>query len=240
MPVAKSFQTFEQINAPYESAGRMYVDVRNPKTNTVRKVRWYTDYEYGKLYPEEKANIAAAPLRTLKDTLGFEKGYITIFKGETYPLLEWFQNSICRYHKLFGWYVPSAEEIPADVPPSISPVSLSWEDVSIGDNSLKLENEVKAAVEQLIYEPTKSEFIGSIGERLTLDVTIVAARPIDSYFGASTLHTMKDSDENVFVWITSSKSWPVGAQKKIKATVKEHKIFRGTKQTYLTRCAEVV
>jgi hypothetical protein len=240
MPVAKSFQSFEKINEPYESAGRMYVDVRNPKTGNVRKVRWYDDYEYYRMYPEEKkAENTIKATRPLKDVLGFEKGYITIFKGETYPHLEWFQQSICRYHKMFGWYVISTEEVPADLPLGVSAVRLLWEDVRLDEENLKPEEQVRSAIDKLIFEPSPSEYVGAIGDRIEIEVTIKNTRSIDSYYGSSIIHTMEDADGNVYVWITAAKNWPVGAVKKIRGTIKDHKEYKGTKQTYLTRCAEV-
>lgn len=240
MPVAKSFQSFEKINEPYESAGRMYVDVRNPKTGTVRKVRWYDDYEYYRMYPEEKkAENTIKATRPLKDVLGFEKGYITIFKGETYPHLEWFQQSIARYHKIWGWYIISTDEVPAALPSGVEAVQLRWEDVSDSDTALKSETAIKSAIENLVYDPGISEYVGDIGDRLTLTLKVTGSRSIDSYYGSSIVHTMEDEAGNVFVWITSAKNWPIGTVKTIKGTVKEHKTFRNTKQTILTRCTEV-
>ena len=108
--VAKSFQEMEIVCEPYTLTGRMYVKVKNPKTGNVRQVRWYTDSEYAKLYPEAKADITT--FKNQKQTLGFEKGYITIFKGDTYTHIDWFRASICRYTRWWGWYVVSTEEIP--------------------------------------------------------------------------------------------------------------------------------
>ena len=50
--VAKSFQNMEMLTEPFEENGRMYIKVRNPKTGTERKVRWYTEKEYNKMYPD--------------------------------------------------------------------------------------------------------------------------------------------------------------------------------------------
>lgn len=239
MAVAKSFQSLIQQGEPYSKSGRMYVKLLNEKTGTIREARWYTDAEYAKLYPEAQKTAAASVSGSQKQALGFDKGYITIFKGDTYANLEWFQQSIARYTRLWGWYIVSTDEIPADLPEGVTPVQLDWEKVGLDSGVLKPEDKVKEAVESVIYEPTASEFVGKVGERLDLTLTVTAARQIDGSYGISTAHTFEDANGNLFSWITASKSWGVGEVKKLRGTVKEHKIWRNSKITYLTRCTEV-
>ena len=239
MAVAKSFQSLTQIGEPYPVGNKMYVKVHNEKTGNTRQVRWYTDAEYAKMYPEEKETAVSPLLRSQKQALGFEKGYITIFKGDTYANLEWFQESIARYTRYWGWYIVSTDELPQDIPDGITPVTLPWEVVGTEGDALKPEHLVIKAVEKLLFDAGTSEYIGNIGDRITIKVVVTAARSIDNYFGHSTAHTMEDENGNVFVWITGAKNWPVGAVKTIKGTVKEHKEFRNVKQTVLTRCTEV-
>jgi hypothetical protein len=50
---------------------------------------------------------------------------------------------------------------------------------------------------------------------------------------------MTDVNENVYVWTTASKSWEEGSEHYIRGTVKEHSVYKNTKQTVLTRCTEV-
>lgn len=240
MPVAKSFQSLTQLCDPFELNGKAYVRVQNQKTGTVRQVRWYTEAEYYKMYPEEKKSESTNKiLRTQKEVLGFEKGYITIFKGDTYAELDWFHSSPARYATVWGWYIVSTDEIPDDIPENLEMVRLPWTAVGTESGELKSEAEVKKAVESYMYDASPSEYVGSIGERLTLTLTVTAARAIEGYYGQSIAHTMEDECGNVFVWITSAKNWPVGSVKTIKGTVKEFKEFRNTKQTVLTRCTEV-
>ena len=85
--VAKSFQSMKQLGEPFCEKGKMYVNVQNEKTGTIRKVRWYTDAEYAKMYGE-KVDKPASEFKCQKQILGFENGYITIFKGDTYANLE--------------------------------------------------------------------------------------------------------------------------------------------------------
>ena len=235
--VAKSFQSMTQIGEPYQSAGKMYVQVKNEKTGKTRQVRWYTEQEYAKMYGEP---VEAKPqrLRSQKDVLGFENGYITIFKGDTYSHLEWFQQSIARYTRWWGWYIISTEAIPVDLPVGIEPIRLDWELVGDGD-VLKPEHIVQQAVESLIYDASDSVYQGSVGERLELNLTVVAAHKGENAYGTYTVHHMEDADGNRYLWNTGSKSWEVGDKRHLKGTVKEHKIIKNVQTTILTRCTLV-
>ena len=125
--VAKSFQGMTLMCEPYENNIKMYVKIRNEKTGTERVVRWYTESEYFKMYPEEKNNAAVATkVNPQKEVLGFTKGYITIFKGDIENNLEWFEESIARYCRWWGWYIISTNEVPADLPQGIEPIKLNW------------------------------------------------------------------------------------------------------------------
>ena len=81
MPVAKSYKELPICGEPYEKNKRMYVVVEC-KNGHRKEVRWYTEDEYAKMYPEEE--VKPQRLRSVKEVLGFSKGYITIFKGDTY------------------------------------------------------------------------------------------------------------------------------------------------------------
>lgn len=235
--VAKSYQSFEVVSDVYTIKGRAYIKVKNPKNGNTRQVRWYTENEYRKMYPGE-AQEAQAPevKRSIKDVLGFTKGYITIFKGDTYSYLEWFKASICRYAKSWGWYVISTEEVPEDLPYGIEPIQLSWDAVGTEDGTLKTEAEVQRAIDSLLYEDPGSEFQGEIGQRLDLIVTIRKALIFDGHFGTSTLHTMEDDAGNVYTWITSSKTLQEGETYHMRGTVKDHRTFKNCQQTILTNC----
>lgn len=240
MPVAKSFQSFEMLTEPYIVSGKQYVKVRNPKTGTERQVRWYSNSEYNKLYPEDKVKEEKTiEVKTQKEVLGFSKGYITIFKGDTYAEIEWFRSSNARYAKWWGWYIISTEEIPQNLPKELSPIRLFWENVGKDDGTLKSDKEVQEYVESIIYEPTSSEYVGTVGERLELEITILRSLNLDNEYCHSTMHIMEDKNHNCFVWTTSSKNWPEGVVKKIRGTVKDHRTYKNTKQTVLTRCMEV-
>lgn len=80
-----------------------------------------------------------------------------------------------------------------------------------------------------------STFIGNVGDRITVEVkSIECVASWDTQFGITFVYKMVDENGNVYTWktgksIANKKSTIIG-------TVKEHKEFRGTKQTELTRC----
>ncbi len=239
MPVAKSYTGLPVVEGPYQANGRMYCKIRQ-QNGTLKQVRWYSDAEYNRMYPEEKVAVAAAPVRsTQREALGFQKGYITIFKGDTYGNLEWFKRSIARYCKWWGWYIVSTDEVPANLPTSVSPVQLPWALVGKEDGTLLPEHLIAAAIEPLLYEASPSEYVGAIGERLELNLVVRKVIEVSGAFGISTMHIMEDENKNVFVWTTTAKSWLEGSEHKIRGTVKDHRIYRNCKQTVLSRCQEV-
>lgn len=144
MAVAKSYQSLEIIGEPYEVSKRKYVLVRT-NDGKEKQVRWYTDAEYAKLYPGEPV-IAIKPVIDYKHILGFDKGYITIFKGVDN---DWFNRSNARYAIYWGWYVVSTEEIQNDMPPILQPIKLTWEEIS-KDNKLLPSGEIQAYVNKMI------------------------------------------------------------------------------------------
>lgn len=232
--VAKSYQSWEQIGEVYSIGKKQYVNVRSPGGDA-RKVKVYTEAEYKRYYGEvptfDELNISQ------KKVLGFALDYITIFKGDTYESLEWFQNTPeCRYCKYWGWYVVSTEEVPADLPEGVEPVRLPWSCVGKDETLLPIE-QVKTAVASLIEEPCDSEYQGEVGETLELYLTIEKVMEFEGYYGKlSFMHIMYDDCGNLYVWNTASRRLDEGTEYHLKGKVKEHKQYRNQKQTVLTRC----
>ena len=244
MPVAKSYQKYEILCEPFIDKGRAYVNIK--KNGTLKTVRWYSDKEYASMYNLSKITGAdpiscepARPTAPVKDVLGFKNGYITIFSGPIEDWEDWFAASNARYARLWGWYVISTEEVPRDLPHDIIPITLAWRDVGYADGTLRPETEIAQVVDALRYPATDSQYIGAIGERLDLSLTIAKAIPLETVWGNSILYIMTDAIGNEFVWKTNTKSWEVGTQRHIRGTVKEHKTYHNSRQTWLTRCQEV-
>lgn len=241
--VAKSFQKMEMVGEPYVENGKAYVVVKNNNTGKTRTVRWYTESEYAKMYPGETipelaaASAATPGLKTHKEALGFDKGYITIFKGDIETYHSWFLASNARYATFWGWYVVSTEEVP-QLPAGIESVQLKWEDVGLENGNLKTESTIKAFIESLQYAATPSRFQGQVGDRLDITITVIKHFNLENNFGHTNMMIMKDDQENEYVWVTASQSWLPGTRKTIRGTVKAHNTYKNSQQTVLTRCVE--
>lgn len=238
MPVAKSYQNLKIVSDVFTSSGRQYVNVET-KTGAVKTVRWYSESAYAKMYNEP---IPVVNEVSQKDALGFKDGNITIFKGETYPHLEWFKQSPTRYCNWWGWYLPAGMSIPEDLPIDLTPISLSWETVGMDNGNLKSDKDIESAISNLLYEKGESRFVGEVGDRLTLEVEIKRVIELDSSYadgGISNMHIMEDGQKNVYVWTTASKKWAAGAIKNIRGTIKDHRTYKNIKQTILKNCREI-
>ena len=82
-----------------------------------------------------------------------------------------------------------------------------------------------------------SKHVGEVGKRVSFKPTeVVALTSWETQFGVTTVYKFVDESGNVFTWKTGNwvdQELPV---LKITGTVKEHKEYRGVKQTELTRC----
>lgn len=140
MFVAKSYEGLEVVEPEYKKGNKTYCKVRS-KSGMIKEVRTYTEAEYNKMYrvPMIKCNQ--------RKMLGFDKGYITIFKGPVAQNEHFFDKSNARFHIGFGWYVVSSEEMP-QLPDNIIPIQLFWNEVGNEDGTLKSIDEVKKIVKK--------------------------------------------------------------------------------------------
>lgn len=85
-----------------------------------------------------------------------------------------------------------------------------------------------------------SEYIGTIGERLTVEVTLTKSFSFESNYGyyptTTYIHNFIDDHGNVFIWKTTSSEPREDEIIRLTGTVKEHSEYREVKQTVLTRC----
>lgn len=108
----------------------------------------------------------------------------------------------------------------------------------------------REAEQNKLAEASNSEFIGTVGHRITVDIATVKLLNIyDGYYGSTWRYQIVDAHGNVFMWDASSPMWDTvcvedspkgdvieGLPLQIKGTIKKHDEFRNIKQTWLTRC----
>lgn len=247
--VAKSYQEWKKESEPFEVNGKMYVTVRRPNGST-SNVRAYTEKEYNRMYGPCASAVAEAtaaavsvptPKHKVKNILGFQEGYIWIFKGDLEEAEYWFAKTPeCRYHVAFGWYIVSTDNIPFDIPCCIESIKLPWEKVGNDDETLLPTSIVEAAVSELRYGGHPSQYQGNVGDHLALTLYLKQIKTLPpTQYGLQTIYTFEDASANVFTWKTGvNKSWSVGDEIHCKAGVKSHDTVRGIRQTTLTRLTE--
>jgi len=82
-----------------------------------------------------------------------------------------------------------------------------------------------------------STHVGTVGEKITLDVTLTEVRAVDTDFGISYLYTFVTEDGAVVKWFASrEQDMVVGDKLTLAGTVKKHDEWQGGKQTMITRC----
>lgn len=81
-----------------------------------------------------------------------------------------------------------------------------------------------------------SEYVGEIKSRQGFNLELVNKYSFSGHYGITIVYTFKDENENSIVWFcTNGKSIDIGDKIVAKATVKQHKEYRGVKQTIVNR-----
>lgn len=83
-----------------------------------------------------------------------------------------------------------------------------------------------------------SDWVGEVGQRITVTVKVTDIRTIESQFGTTYLHMMADEQGNYYKWFASNQSLGKRASVTLKGTIKSHDEYNGLKSTVLTRCKE--
>lgn len=71
---------------------------------------------------------------------------------------------------------------------------LSWESIGNTDGSLKPEAEVRRAVDS-----SPSQYVGNVGDRITINLKILSAIPNETKYGTSTFHVMEDNTSGILL-----------------------------------------
>jgi len=90
----------------------------------------------------------------------------------------------------------------------------------------------------------KREHIGTVGEKMTLDLTISHVVVLEGMFGTSYIYIMEDANQNTVIYKGTSKAvgWTLDGAFRVKgdtltitATIKDHGVREGVKQTIIER-----
>lgn len=235
MPVAKTYSKLELSGEPFKENGRMYVNVIAPKG--IKKVRWYSDAEYKRMYPDEITENAIMDFNAYH-AFGFDcGGFITIYKGDIEAFAKEHREYFW-YNLIFDYYTPSSIEIP-ELPTSITPIQLKWEEVCTHNTKMRPHDEVRKIVESYIYTKIESKYQGEINEWLQETVTIREKTSKESRFGTKHTYTLVDAEGNSYIWETGTKDYARNTTVSLKMKVKEHKEINGEQCTIVWYCKEI-
>ena len=227
----------------------------NGSGKEILAVRWYTDSQRASLdKAAEKRKAAAkqaAEERRVKfaarNAFGFgEEGHIMLIWGDNSAIKEWrdgFPMYTILWSEYFGWYAPASSfSLLTNIPENIHSRVLEWNEIrdesDPEDLTMKRNEIVKQYVESVTVcsIPSPSEYQGNVNDWLELDVTIKKNIEISTNYGTSRMHIMEDKDKNVYVWTTSSKSLEENETYHLRMKVKEHREYKGVKQTVVYYC----
>jgi len=81
-----------------------------------------------------------------------------------------------------------------------------------------------------------SQFLGTVGEKITMVLTCVHVVSMESNYGSLFLNICKDDAGNTVIYKGNAQGFPLkGETATVKATVKMHDLFAGVKQTLIQR-----
>jgi hypothetical protein len=82
----------------------------------------------------------------------------------------------------------------------------------------------------------KRDHIGAVGQKVTLELTVVHVVVLDGMYGTTYINICEDANQNVVIYKGSSSAIPgKGHTVNVTATVKEHGVRDGVKQTVIQR-----
>lgn len=80
------------------------------------------------------------------------------------------------------------------------------------------------------------QHIGTVGDKVTITITTVHVVVLETQFGTNFLNICEDADKNIIIYKGNAKGFPhKGDTATITATVKEHGVREGVKQTVIQR-----
>jgi len=80
------------------------------------------------------------------------------------------------------------------------------------------------------------QHLGTVGEKITLTLTVVHIVVLDGAYGTTYIHICEDAEQNVVIYKGKAADFPLkGETAVITATVKEHGVRYGVKQTVIQR-----
>ena len=204
---------------------------------TTKKIKEANDKYFKSLYLDDNGNA-----------------YIVL--GNTYPIKDELKAAGAHFKPYLGWYFDHvAYDYPIqkierdDFMDDISMIDIADEEVPDEtyvflfhvdeDKCRKLVKKIQEEYRKATTEPSHSQWVGEVGEKIDKELKLEFSHPFISSFTGDPMCVYKFVDEfgNIYTWITNDRSdLKDGYSYNIKGTIKNHSEYRDEKQTVLTRC----
>ena len=112
--------------------------------------------------------------------------------------------------------------------------TLSEKQVAFAQSLLERISGRAALAAQRAAENAASAFLGAVGDRLTLTLTLQWSKSFETQYGMLTVHGFKDASGNIVIY-KGQRIADKGETLTLKATVKAHEDREGTRQTIINR-----
>lgn len=228
----------------YKCLGKGYV---------IDEVRDYTQAEFDRMqkakakrkatkqaeYERMRAQQIAEGNKRVLARHGFNGTQAYAVVGNTYDLKDELKEHGAKFTPELLWVCPEEPTwLPADRYVCISAADI----FEFIDEVLFVKDSAPEFIKSL--QPKSGEFIGNVGQRITVTATVTKVISFQTEFrrGWPTTtykYIMMTEDGNTVVWSTGTVRWEEGHTATIVGTIKDHTEYNGIRQTVLTRCKEV-
>ena len=192
-----------------ERREKMEAEFENNRKKWLEKNQWT---------PEGKTYVVAGDSYSIKDELK-EHGF--------------YYDPILRWHKADpGEYKDRCVEVNLDDVVEMS----AW---GQGHYLTSAQSFVNNLLNPKAEDEVPSEWIGEVGQRLPLTVTLVRKGYCTTRFGGTNIYSFKCDGNDVTWFSTVVLDKEIGDTFKIKATIKSHDEYKGRHQTLITRAKEM-
>ena len=206
---------------------------------------------------KNKAKLIARAESHNKDFLkwhGFnENGKAYIVLGDTYAIKDEIKAMGGKFDNIMGWTLPDDTD---KFPTAEIDIHNVVDENDNGWWGFKPIDEITAYIEKIKADNTPhneddhiSEYVGNVGEKITVDVSVKGIYSFEthySYYGeTSYIYKFEDKNGNIYTWKTAgcldkkvgNRLVPIqeGEDCTITGTIKDHKEYKGEKETVLTR-----
>lgn len=221
-----------------------------------KDVRLYTEKEYiamTKAKEKAKEKKMAEQEEKMRKTFSLNRdnwllkngfnseGYTYIISGETFSIKDKLKAAGLRYDSVFSWHG-------TDIPEEYKDRAVLFHCDELVEFSAWGEGHYLTGCRDIIKdkiakekgeEEDNSNWVGQIGDKLKIDVTLSSKTGYFSRFGWTNIYYFLDAEGNQLVWFTSSvdlNDIEINTPLFITGTVKKHDVYKNKKQTILTRC----